>query len=85
MNTMKQKSSAKIAQCVSQDILLNMFRGDFSEKNMVPPGITQANTVHMLLIYIDVFEDEDLNLLEPAEDRHRTNTTEKSEVPKEPR
>jgi len=62
-----------------------MFRGDFAEKNMVPAGITQANTVHMLLIFIDVSEDEDLYLLEPAEDRHRTNTTEKSEVPKEPR
>lgn len=43
--------TAKIAQCASQDIVLNMFRGDFAEKNMVPPGITQANTVHMLLIF----------------------------------
>ena len=39
------------AQCVSQDIVLSMFRGDFTKKNMVPPGITQANTMRMLLIF----------------------------------
>ena len=44
-------TTAKTAQSVSQDMVLRVLRGDFAEKNVVAPGVAQANAMHMLQIF----------------------------------
>ena len=44
-------TTTKTAQSVSQDIVLRVLRGAFAEKNVVVPGVAQANAMHMLQIF----------------------------------
>ena len=44
-------TTTKTAQSVSQDIVLRVLRGDFAEKNVVTPGVAQANAMHMFQIF----------------------------------
>ena len=44
-------TATKTAQSVSQDIVLRVLRGNFAEKNVVAPWVTQANAVNMFQIF----------------------------------
>ena len=75
-------TATKTAQSVSQDIVFRVLRGNFAEKNVVAPWVTQANAVKHVSDFssnIDISGDEDPYLLELVEGRHRRNTTVKYE------
>ena len=43
-------TATKTARSASQDIVLRVLRGNFAEKNVVAPWVTQANAVNMFQI-----------------------------------